>query len=82
MFQPRAGRWVSWSDILVTSWRRGSVTVPKDSNLNRRCLMSMMSTDRPGNMEHFCKLTRDELALGSELVTQGFHLPLQQTSMI
>jgi hypothetical protein len=75
MFQPMTKRWVSQSDIPVTSWQRGSMTLHKDSNLSRCRLMSMILMDQSNNMKLFRKPTADDLALGPELIAHGLRPP-------
>jgi hypothetical protein len=69
MFQLKAGKWVSQSGILVTSWWSGSTALPEDSILNKHRLMSMILMDRSSSMELYHKLVEDDLTLGPEKIT-------------
>jgi hypothetical protein len=51
------------------------MALPKDLDLNRHYLMSMILTVRPGSMELFHKPVEDDLALGPESITRDFCLP-------
>jgi hypothetical protein len=57
------------------------MSLHKDSNLSRRCLMLKMLMDQSDNMELLCRPACDGLELGPESITRGFHLPQQRTPM-